>query len=85
MQRCIFSNRQTLRIAINSGTRKVDELAYDYVFDADNNPKLVEISYGFANKVYDPCTGYWDEQMNWHAGTFNPYGWMVELMLKTSK
>ena len=60
-------------------------VAYDYVFDADNNPKLVEISYGFANKVYDPCTGYWDEQMNWHAGTFNPYGWMVELMLKTSK
>ncbi|WP_309640398.1 hypothetical protein [Flavobacterium sp.] len=57
-------------------------VAYDYVFDADNNPKLVEISYGFANKVYDPCTGYWDEQMNWHAGSFNPYGWMVDLMLK---
>ncbi|WP_298222759.1 hypothetical protein [Flavobacterium sp.] len=61
---------------------KAQCVAYDYVFDQDNTPRLVEISYGFANKVYDPCTGYWDEQMNWHEGPFNPYGWMVELMLK---
>ena len=61
---------------------KAQCVAYDYVFDTENNPKLVEISYGFANRVYDPCTGYWDEQMEWHEGTFNPYGWMVELMLK---
>lgn len=64
---------------------KAQCVAYDYVFDEDNNPKLVEISYGFANKVYDPCTGYWDEQMNWHEGTFNPYGWMVELMVRDGK
>lgn len=61
---------------------KAQCVAYDYVFDAENTPKLVEISYGFANKVYDPCTGFWDEDMNWHAGSFNPYGWMVDLMLK---
>ncbi|MDN3676679.1 hypothetical protein QWY90_05065 [Flavobacterium paronense] len=61
---------------------KAQCVAYDYVFDKENNPKLVEISYGFANKVYDPCTGYWDEQMNWHEGPFNPYGWMVDLMLR---
>lgn len=57
-------------------------VAYDYVFDQENMPKLVEISYGFANKVYDPCTGYWDKQLQWHEGSFNPYGWMVDLMLK---
>jgi len=57
-------------------------VAFDYVFDAQNKPLLVEISYGFANKVYDPCTGYWDEQLQWHPGPFNPYGWMVDLMLK---
>jgi hypothetical protein len=60
-------------------------VAYDYVFDQNNNPKLVEISYGFANKVYDPCSGYWDEQLQWHPGNFNPYGWMVELVLKNGK
>lgn len=64
---------------------KAQCVAYDYVFDQDNNPKLVEISYGFANKVYDACTGYWDEQLNWFPGTFNPYGWMVDLMLKNEE
>jgi hypothetical protein len=64
---------------------KAQCVAYDYVFDAENNPKLIEISYGFANKVYDPCVGYWDENMNWYEGKFNPYGWMVDLMLKYGK
>jgi hypothetical protein len=64
---------------------KAQCVAYDYVFDQNNNPKLVEISYGFANKVYDPCSGYWDEQLQWHPGNFNPYGWMVEMVLKNGK
>lgn len=63
---------------------KAQCIAYDYVFDQDNNPKLIEISYGFANKVYDPCTGYWDENMNWYPGVFNPYGWMVDLILNSN-
>lgn len=54
--------------------------AYDFVFDQDNQPKLLEISYGFVDKVYDQCPGYWDKTMKWHIGTFNPYGWMVELL-----
>lgn len=57
-------------------------IAYDFVLDKNNKPLLIEISYGFANGGYDACVGYWDEHMNWHQGTFNPYGWMVELMMK---
>ena len=64
---------------------KAQCIAYDFIFDEENKPKIVEISYGFANKVYDPCTGYWDEQLNWYPGTFNPYGWMVELLIKKLK
>lgn len=61
---------------------KAQCVAYDYVFDANRNPQLVEVSYGFAVAGYDPCTGYWDENLDWHSGAFNPYGWMVEMMLK---
>lgn len=61
---------------------KAQCIAYDYVMDENNSPLLIEISYGFANAGYDDCTGYWDEELNWYPGTFNPYGWMVELMLK---
>lgn len=42
---------------------------------------IVEISYGFAKDAYDVCAGYWDRDLTWHNGTFNPYGWMVEDLL----
>lgn len=64
---------------------KAQCVAYDFVLDHSGNPLLIEISYGFANAGYDDCPGYWDEQMNWHEGTFNPYGWMVDLILKNEK
>jgi glutathione synthase/RimK-type ligase-like ATP-grasp enzyme len=57
-------------------------VAYDFVFDEGNNPKVIEINYGFAPYGYDDCPGYWDEQLQWHEGKFNPYGWMIELILK---
>jgi hypothetical protein len=47
------------------------------VFDGDKT-YVLEISFGFVKEVYDACTGYWDEQLKWHPGRFNPYGWMVE-------
>lgn len=55
--------------------------AMDFVYD-NGQPKIVEISYGFVKEGYDACTGYWDKDLNWHEGKFNPYGWMVEEVLK---
>ena len=56
-------------------------VAFDYVFDNDK-PLLIEISYGFSPEGYDPCPGFWDIDLNWHQGNFDPYGWMVENLLK---
>jgi glutathione synthase/RimK-type ligase-like ATP-grasp enzyme len=61
---------------------KAQCVAYDFVYDKNKKPLLIEISYGFANAGYDDCPGYWDEQLNWHEGKFNPYGWMVDVVLK---
>lgn len=58
-----------------------DCIAYDFVYK-NKQPLLVEISYGFAAEGYDPCTGYWDEALHWYPGTFDPYGWMIEEVLK---
>lgn len=52
-------------------------LAYDFIFDLDNNPLIVEISYGFSVEGYIDCPGYWDSSLKWHEGEFNPYEWMV--------
>jgi glutathione synthase/RimK-type ligase-like ATP-grasp enzyme len=51
--------------------------AFDFVFDESNNPLIVEVSYGYVKEVYYPCTGYWDEKLNWYEGQFNHEGWMV--------
>ena len=56
-------------------------LAYDFVFDHEKTPKIVEISYGFSSPGYVACPGYWDAELIWHEGAFNPYGWMVDLVL----
>jgi glutathione synthase/RimK-type ligase-like ATP-grasp enzyme len=56
-------------------------IAFDFVFD-NGHPLIVEISYGFSPEGYDPCTGYWDRQIKWHKGKFDPYGWMVEGVIK---
>ena len=62
-------------------TRKLKAqcLAYDFVYK-DGKPLVIEISYGYANKVYDPCPGYWDNKLNWHEGAFVSQNWMVDLM-----
>lgn len=54
--------------------------AMDFVFEGDE-AKLVEISYGFDPKGYEDCPGYWDSKLIWHEGNFDPYGWMIELMI----
>ncbi|TCP20755.1 ATP-grasp domain-containing protein [Rhodovulum adriaticum] len=56
--------------------------AYDFVFDAEKTPLLVEISYGFLPDGYDACPGYWTPDLTWHPGAFNPQGWMVEALLE---
>ena len=56
-------------------------VAFDFVY-SNNKPLIIEISYGFNVPVYDPCLGYWDNLMCWYEGAFNPYGWMVDLIVK---
>jgi glutathione synthase/RimK-type ligase-like ATP-grasp enzyme len=56
--------------------------AFDFVFDGGNT-YVLEISFGFVKEVYDPCTGYWDEELTWHEGPFDPYGWMVEDLISS--
>jgi glutathione synthase/RimK-type ligase-like ATP-grasp enzyme len=54
-------------------------VAFDFVYK-DKQPLIVEISYGFAPSGYDDCPGYWDRNIEWHDGKFNPYGWMIDVL-----
>jgi glutathione synthase/RimK-type ligase-like ATP-grasp enzyme len=58
-------------------------IAYDFIFDEKNLPLIVEISYGFSVEAYDACPGYWDRDLNWHEGQFNPQEWMIEDLIRS--
>lgn len=76
-------NVETVRVAFNVSEKlKSQCMTYDFVY-LEGKPLIVEISYGFAPEGYDSCTGYWDKDLKWHGGIFNPYGWMVEDLIKS--
>ena len=73
---------ETIKLAFSiSESLQTQCMAYDFVF-TEGKPLVVEISYGFAMHGYDDCTGYWNRDLIWHEGKFNPYGWMVEDLIK---
>lgn len=83
-ERELFDNA-TIQLSFDVASKLQTQcLALDYVFD-NGNPLVVEISYGFSMVGYDPCPGYWDSNLLWHEGKFNPYGWMIEDILKSTK
>lgn len=69
---------QCVVIAFNINKKiKAQSIAFDFVYD-NHKPLIVEMSYGFAIEAYDFCEGYWDNNLNWYEGKFNPQEWMVE-------
>ncbi len=61
---------------------QTQSIAFDFVFDTFGNPLIVEISYGYSPEGYDNCQGYWDENLFWYEGQINPYGWMIEQLIR---
>lgn len=60
-------------------------IAFDFVVNQKNEPLIVEISYGYAFEAYDLCPGYWDQNMNWHEGKFNPQEWVIDNLIQSYK
>jgi glutathione synthase/RimK-type ligase-like ATP-grasp enzyme len=72
-------DERCIKIAFETSEKmKAVCVAYDFVFDANHNPLIVEINYGFAHQPYWNCPGYWDNYLNWHEGQFNQVEWILE-------
>jgi len=59
---------------------QVQCLVFDYVL-LNDKPLVVEISYGTTVGGYDTYPGHFDKELNWHEGTFDIAGLMVEEVL----
>jgi glutathione synthase/RimK-type ligase-like ATP-grasp enzyme len=64
---------QCIQIAFDIAERIGSQsLAFDFVKTADCKPMIVEVSYGFNADAVHACSGYWDKDLNWHAGQYWP-------------
>jgi glutathione synthase/RimK-type ligase-like ATP-grasp enzyme len=61
---------------------KLQSVAFDFVY-LNGAPLIIEISYGFGTSGSSKCKGYWDEDLKWHEGPFNPMGWMVDVVSRS--
>lgn len=72
-------DHRCVKIALNVTMKlRTQSLAFDFLFDQNNNPLIGEISYCYVASLINNCLGYWDEQNNWHKGNF----WPQELIIK---
>lgn len=47
-------------------------MAYDFLYNENNEPEFSEISYTYLDTAIYSCPGYWDLNLNWHEGHFWP-------------
>lgn len=72
-------DKKCLKIAFDVNKKLQSQCtAFDFIFDKNQQPLIVEISYGFSVEAYDNCPGYWDSNLNWMDSKFNPQEWMIE-------
>ncbi|HLT41980.1 MAG TPA: hypothetical protein VKZ95_04680 [Sphingobacteriaceae bacterium] len=69
-----------LKVAFETAKKlNLQSVAFDFVKGENNEPLIVEISYGFGTKGSSRCPGYWTNDLTWHERKFNPYAWMIEV------
>lgn len=79
-----YFDEKVIRLSFDLSKKlKADLINFDFIIDADGNPHVCEMNYGFVKTIYDKCEGYWDSDLVWHEGSnFDFCGWMVELLRK---
>ncbi|WP_168400095.1 ATP-grasp domain-containing protein [Acinetobacter indicus] len=60
----------------------LQSVAFDFILDKNKKPLIIEISYGFGVTGINNVPGYWDSNLKWHEGEFNPQEWMIENLIK---
>jgi hypothetical protein len=71
-------DERCVEIAFNVTAKiKSQCLAFDFVFDSNGNPLIIEMSYGFSARAYDKCPGYWDRTLKWNEAPVTPEEFMI--------
>lgn len=68
-----------LQVAFSVANRlMLQSVAFDFIFH-DNEPLIIEMSYGFGTHGISHCKGYYTEDLQWHE-EIEPFfwGWIVD-------
>lgn len=78
------SDIKAVKVAFDvSKALKTQCLAFDFIYDSDRKPVIVEISYASPTHVYDLTPGYWDDELNWIEDPVNPQYFIIEDFLNS--
>src|SRR5690606_38499852 len=76
-------NLKCLRTALQISKKlNLQSVAFDFIEDNNQNPLIVEMSYGFGVKGIKNAKGYWDENLQWNDSNIVPEIWILERILK---
>ena len=60
-------------------------MAYDFMLDENNNVLINEITYCYSGEAVGKCSGYWDNNLNWHEKQMRPEEAQIEDFLEKIK
>lgn len=74
-QRCV---EVAIAVARRIGSQST---AFDFVFDPQGGPRILEMSYCYQAEAVYKCPGHWDSCMNWHEGHVWPQDAILDDLL----
>jgi len=75
-------DKQCVKIAIDVAKKLgTQSLAFDFIYNLNQEPVIVEISYCYLSKAVSACFGYWDTSLKWVPGKFEPEVLVLEDLL----
>ena len=61
---------------------KMQSVAFDIIYDENQQLRIIEFCFGFSMKAYDECPGYWNRDLSFVHEKFNPQEWMIQLLIE---
>lgn len=77
-------DERILKIALEISQKlKMNSIAYDFIYDKNNQPIIIEITFAYGTKGANNSPGYWDENLMWHEGMLDKFQyWMIEKVIE---
>jgi len=79
-------DERIIKIAFETAKKlNLQSAAFDFIYDNENKPLIVEVSYGFGTGGISKAPGYWDCELNWYEEKFNPQQWIIDDLISHKK